>query len=127
MAGGHSCVAGRTAYERSRVKATAAVQALGLRLIAGRLEHGEAVPGVTSWRIERQNGSSHRILERSAWPAFLFACHDRVTPGPAAMKVRAKRAGLRREDLCWTGQFVQEYTGRAKDTVTELCENHPVS
>lgn len=37
---------GVTAYGRSRVKATAAVQALGLRLIADRLGHGEVVPGV---------------------------------------------------------------------------------
>jgi predicted RNase H-like HicB family nuclease len=36
---------GVTAYGRSKVKATAAVQALALRLIADRLEHGEAVPG----------------------------------------------------------------------------------
>jgi predicted RNase H-like HicB family nuclease len=36
---------GVTAYGRSRRQATAAVQALALRLIADRLEHGEAVPG----------------------------------------------------------------------------------
>ncbi|MBM3815048.1 MAG: type II toxin-antitoxin system HicB family antitoxin [Acidimicrobiia bacterium] len=36
---------GVTAYGRSKRKATAAVQALALRLIADRLEHGEAVPG----------------------------------------------------------------------------------
>ena len=36
---------GVTAYGRTRTKATAAVQSLALRLIADRLEHGEAVPG----------------------------------------------------------------------------------
>jgi predicted RNase H-like HicB family nuclease len=36
---------GVTAYGRSKAKATAAVQALALRLIADRLEHGETVPG----------------------------------------------------------------------------------
>jgi predicted RNase H-like HicB family nuclease len=36
---------GVTAYGRSRRQATAAVQALALRLIADRLEHGEVVPG----------------------------------------------------------------------------------
>lgn len=36
---------GVTAYGRTREQATAAVQALALRLIADRLEHGEAVPG----------------------------------------------------------------------------------
>lgn len=39
---------GVTAYGRSKRKATAAVQALALRLIADRLEHGEAVPGPMS-------------------------------------------------------------------------------
>jgi predicted RNase H-like HicB family nuclease len=38
---------GLTAYGRTRNKATAAAQALALRLIADRLEHGEAVPGST--------------------------------------------------------------------------------
>jgi predicted RNase H-like HicB family nuclease len=36
---------GVTAYGRTKKKATAAVQALALRLIADRLEHGEAIPG----------------------------------------------------------------------------------
>ncbi|MBM3725714.1 MAG: type II toxin-antitoxin system HicB family antitoxin [Acidobacteria bacterium] len=39
---------GVTACGRSKRKATAAVQALALRLIADRLEHGEAVPGPMS-------------------------------------------------------------------------------
>jgi predicted RNase H-like HicB family nuclease len=36
---------GVTAYGRGKKQATAAVQALAPRLIAGRLEHGEALPG----------------------------------------------------------------------------------
>ena len=36
---------GVTVYGRTKKQATAAVQALALRLIADRLEHGEAVPG----------------------------------------------------------------------------------
>ncbi len=36
---------GVTAYGRTKKAATVAVQALALRLIADRLEHGEAVPG----------------------------------------------------------------------------------
>jgi predicted RNase H-like HicB family nuclease len=36
---------GVTAYGRSKKQATAAVEALALRLVADRLEHGEAVPG----------------------------------------------------------------------------------
>jgi predicted RNA binding protein YcfA (HicA-like mRNA interferase family) len=51
------------------------------------------------WTIKRQSGTSHRILQRHGWPDFLFAYHDRVTLGPTAMKVLAKKTGLRREDL----------------------------
>jgi predicted RNase H-like HicB family nuclease len=36
---------GVTAYGRTKKQATAAVQALALRLIADRLEHGETLPG----------------------------------------------------------------------------------
>ncbi len=36
---------GVTAYGRTKKQATGAVQVLALRLIADRLEHGEAVPG----------------------------------------------------------------------------------
>ena len=36
---------GVTAYGRTKKQATTAVQVLALRLIADRLEHGEAVPG----------------------------------------------------------------------------------
>ena len=39
---------GVTAYGRSKKQATIAVQALALRLIADRLEHGEAIPGPMS-------------------------------------------------------------------------------
>ena len=40
-----SALPGVTAYGRSKKQATAAVQALALRLIADRLEHGETLPG----------------------------------------------------------------------------------
>ncbi len=40
-----STLPGVTAYARTKKQATAAVQALALRLIADRLEHGEALPG----------------------------------------------------------------------------------
>lgn len=39
---------GVTGYGRTKRQATAAAQALALRLIADRLEHGEAVPGPMS-------------------------------------------------------------------------------
>jgi predicted RNA binding protein YcfA (HicA-like mRNA interferase family) len=51
------------------------------------------------WTIKRQSGTSHRILARPGWPDVLFAYHDRVTLGPTAMKVLAKKTGLKPEDL----------------------------
>ncbi|MBI3210007.1 MAG: type II toxin-antitoxin system HicA family toxin [Candidatus Solibacter usitatus] len=51
------------------------------------------------WRIKRQGGTSHRILERPGWPDLLFAYHDRVTLGPGAMRVLAKKTGLTPDDL----------------------------
>jgi predicted RNA binding protein YcfA (HicA-like mRNA interferase family) len=51
------------------------------------------------WRIKRQSGTSHRILERPGWQDVLFAYHDRVTLGPVAMKLLAKKTGLTPGDL----------------------------
>ena len=51
------------------------------------------------WRIKRQGGSSLRILDRPGWPDILFAYHDRVTLGPTAIKVLAKKTGLTLKDL----------------------------
>jgi predicted RNA binding protein YcfA (HicA-like mRNA interferase family) len=51
------------------------------------------------WRVKRQSGTSHRILERTGWPDVLFAYHDRVSLGSTAMRVLAKKTGLRRKDL----------------------------
>ncbi|MCL5744917.1 MAG: type II toxin-antitoxin system HicA family toxin [Acidobacteria bacterium] len=51
------------------------------------------------WTIKRQSGTSHRILARPGWPDVLFAYHDRVTLGPTAMKVLAKKTGLTPTDL----------------------------
>ncbi|HUQ90435.1 MAG TPA: hypothetical protein VM120_02060 [Bryobacteraceae bacterium] len=51
------------------------------------------------WAIKRHSGTSHRILARPGWPNVLFAYHDRVTLGPTAMKVLAKKTGLTPADL----------------------------
>jgi predicted RNA binding protein YcfA (HicA-like mRNA interferase family) len=51
------------------------------------------------WTIKRQSGTSYRILARKGWPDVLFAYHDRVTLGPTAMKVLAKKTGLSPQDL----------------------------
>jgi hypothetical protein len=51
------------------------------------------------WTIKPQGGTFHRILARSGWPDVLFAYDERVTLGPTAMKVLAKKAGLAPKDL----------------------------
>lgn len=50
------------------------------------------------WSIKRQRGS-HRTLERSGWPDFVFAFHDGDEIGPKMLARIAKRTGLRPEDL----------------------------
>jgi predicted RNA binding protein YcfA (HicA-like mRNA interferase family) len=61
----------------------------------------QALPALLriGWTIKRQSGTSHRILARPGWPDVLFAYHDRVTLGPTAMKVLAKKTGLTPADL----------------------------
>ena len=51
------------------------------------------------WQVKRQGGSSLRILAQPGWPDVLFAYHDKVTLGPTAMKVLAKKTGLSPEHL----------------------------
>ena len=53
----------------------------------------------SGWRIKRQSGTSHRILERAGWPDVLFAYHDKVRLGPTAMKVLSRKTGLSHKDL----------------------------
>jgi predicted RNase H-like HicB family nuclease len=54
---------GVTSYGRTKKQATVAVQALALRLIAGRLEHGEArISGGASDRL------AHQTSERNLAP-----------------------------------------------------------
>ncbi len=43
---------GVTVYGRSRDEATAKVRALALRVIADRIEHGEAVPDLAGFFVE---------------------------------------------------------------------------
>jgi predicted RNA binding protein YcfA (HicA-like mRNA interferase family) len=51
------------------------------------------------WRIKRQGGTSHKILERDGWPDYTFAYHDREELGTRILAKIAKRTGLRPEDL----------------------------
>lgn len=50
------------------------------------------------WRVKRQSGS-HRILERSGWPDYVFAFHDRDEIGPRMLTRIARRTGLKPDDL----------------------------
>lgn len=51
------------------------------------------------WRIKRQSGGSHKILERAGWPDVVFAFHDGDEIGPKMLARVARRTGLKPEDL----------------------------
>ena len=50
------------------------------------------------WSIKRQTGS-HRTLERTGWPDFVFAFHDGEEIGPRMLNRIAKSTGLKPENL----------------------------
>jgi predicted RNA binding protein YcfA (HicA-like mRNA interferase family) len=50
------------------------------------------------WSIKRQS-SSHKTLQRPAWPDVVFAFHDREEIGPRMLARIAKQTGLTPEDL----------------------------
>ena len=50
------------------------------------------------WRIKRQTGS-HRVLQRSGFPDFVFAFHDGNEIGPSMMARISKHTALKPEDL----------------------------
>jgi predicted RNA binding protein YcfA (HicA-like mRNA interferase family) len=50
------------------------------------------------WSIKRQSGS-HRTLSRPGWEDYVFAWHDNVELGPAALSRIAKKTGLSSTDL----------------------------
>jgi predicted RNA binding protein YcfA (HicA-like mRNA interferase family) len=51
------------------------------------------------WKVKRQAGGSHKILERSGWPDYVWAWHDGVELGPAVLARIAKSTGLNRSDF----------------------------
>lgn len=61
------------------------------RLLAALLKIG--------WRIKRERGGSHRILERGGWDDYTFSFHDAEEIGPRMLSRVAKKTGLRLEDL----------------------------
>ena len=50
------------------------------------------------WRVKRQKGS-HKTLERSGYPDYVFAFHDSVEIGAKMLARIAKKTGLKPEDL----------------------------
>ena len=50
------------------------------------------------WSVKRQTGS-HKTLQRSGWPDFVFAFHDGVELGPKMLTRIAKHTGLVPDDL----------------------------
>jgi predicted RNA binding protein YcfA (HicA-like mRNA interferase family) len=50
------------------------------------------------WVVKRQMGS-HRVLQRTGFPDFVFAFHDRDEIGPRMLVRIAKHTGLRPDDL----------------------------
>ena len=50
------------------------------------------------WQIKRQTGS-HKTLERTGWPDFVFAFHDSEEIGPKMFARIAKHTGLTPNDV----------------------------
>jgi predicted RNA binding protein YcfA (HicA-like mRNA interferase family) len=51
------------------------------------------------WSVKRQAGTSHRVLQRSGWPDYVFSFHDREEIGARMLSRIAKRTGLTPNDL----------------------------
>ena len=50
------------------------------------------------WSVKRQTGS-HKTLQRSGWPDFVFAFYDGDELGPKMLARIAKHTGLTSDDL----------------------------
>ncbi len=51
------------------------------------------------WRIKREGGGSHKVLEREDWPDYVWAFHEGASIGPAMLSRIAKNTGLKPSDL----------------------------
>ena len=60
------------------------------RLLAALLKIG--------WSVKRQAGS-HKTLEKSGYPDYVFAFHDNEEVGPKMLARMAKHTGLKPSDL----------------------------
>jgi predicted RNA binding protein YcfA (HicA-like mRNA interferase family) len=52
----------------------------------------------TGWSVKRQTGS-HKTLEKSGYPDYVFAFHDSEEIGPKMLAKVAKHTGLKPNDL----------------------------
>lgn len=50
------------------------------------------------WSIKRSSGS-HKTLQRTGWPDYVFSFHDSEEIGPRMLARIAKKTGLKPEDL----------------------------
>ena len=50
------------------------------------------------WSVKRQGGS-HKTLERTGYPDYVFAFHDGDEIGPKMLARVAKHTGLKQNDL----------------------------
>lgn len=51
------------------------------------------------WSVKRQSGTSHVVLQRTGWPDFVFAFHEREEIGTRMLARIAKQTGLTPNDL----------------------------
>lgn len=51
------------------------------------------------WSVKRETGGSHRVLERTDWPDYVFAFHDGTEIGPRMLARISKHTGLDPSDL----------------------------
>lgn len=50
------------------------------------------------WTLKRSSGS-HKTLQRSGWPDYVFSFHDKEEIGPRMLARIGKRTGLTPDDL----------------------------
>jgi len=50
------------------------------------------------WSVKRQTGS-HKTLEKSGYPDYVFAFHDNIEIGPKMLARVAKHTGLTLNDI----------------------------
>ncbi len=70
-----------------------------MKLPASKARRVLAAPFRIGWSLKRETGSSHRVLQRTGWPDYVFSSHDDEEIGPRMLVRVAKKTGLTAEDL----------------------------